>query len=250
MSAAAAIVLADAPLPDASSSQAKAQDPAAAGQRPSQVGYGKAPPAWSPIAPLEAHETARPTARHGLNAEKTLPKSALAGTSADPEDHVDERRGDVVGGTLDAREPCPDRDGEECNTDEPARCLGDRARHDGREDLAERPSRAVLELRPLPQCGQRNERDDENRGGCPAEQPGGDRKVAAAHQPVRNRGRREQRSRCQQGASEGERPFHGLTTSFAICVAVSSTSISKTPSMSALKAKTAGASGPASFMMS
>src|SRR4051812_9458763 len=63
-----------------SSTQAKNRIPAAAGQRPSQVGYSSAA-GGSPLDSLrEIHDAARATERHGLSARKMSPNSTLATT--------------------------------------------------------------------------------------------------------------------------------------------------------------------------
>jgi hypothetical protein len=61
----------------ASSTHAKAANPATAGQRPRRSGYGSGSGSLSPRRRLAVQPAARPIARHGLNARKTSPKSTL-----------------------------------------------------------------------------------------------------------------------------------------------------------------------------
>jgi len=69
------------PFAPASSIQAKAARPTAAGQRPSRSGYARGASNASPAALVAIHATPRAAARHGLKARKTSPKTALTGTS-------------------------------------------------------------------------------------------------------------------------------------------------------------------------
>ena len=65
------------PYGETSSSQANATRPAAAGQRPSRRGYASG----SASGLRRSRPHARPTARHGLNAENTSPNRTETGTS-------------------------------------------------------------------------------------------------------------------------------------------------------------------------
>ena len=66
------------PFDAASSMNANAKMPAAAGQRPSRSGYGSGAGRFPPLASLATPATARAMARQGLNARKTSPKRTLA----------------------------------------------------------------------------------------------------------------------------------------------------------------------------
>src|SRR5215218_10395966 len=68
-------------LEETSSSQAKHRIPTAAGQRPSHAGYRSGSGVCPRLTDRATNATARATARHGLNAPKTLPNSRLANAS-------------------------------------------------------------------------------------------------------------------------------------------------------------------------
>jgi hypothetical protein len=66
------------PFDAASSMNAKAKMPAAAGQRPSRSGYGSGSGREPRFTAFAIPATARAIARHGLNARNTSPNSTLA----------------------------------------------------------------------------------------------------------------------------------------------------------------------------
>ena len=65
-----------------SSSHAKAARPATAGQWPRRSGYGNGLETYPLGSQAASHPAPRPTARHGLNSEKTSPSTSVTGTSA------------------------------------------------------------------------------------------------------------------------------------------------------------------------
>jgi hypothetical protein len=100
------------------------------------------------------------------------------------------------------------------------------------EPLWKRPTgRPALELRPLPEHAERQEREDEDDARSPEEEPAGDGEIANAAQAVREEAQ-------------------GRTSSSAIWTPLSSSSISKRPGASAVKRIVAGAPGATSAIRS
>ena len=97
----------------------------------------------------------------------------------DPEDHVDERDGEVRVGFLGTVEAAVD--------DERERRKADRTGQPVQQPRQpQQPSAVfVLQLRHAPQRRERDERDDEHDRGRPAEQPDGDRQIGLADDAVR-----------------------------------------------------------------
>ena len=137
----------------------------------------------------------RAIASHGLNARKTSPKQRADKRHADPEEHVDQGRQQVVARVRGPRPGRRRRRGEERDADRAA----DAARA-SRGTRSRSRVRLVLPARPLPQRAERDERDDQHDRRGPREQPARDRQVLLADQPVGER-RRGQRARPASAAA-------------------------------------------------
>ncbi|HWK26105.1 MAG TPA: hypothetical protein VNS09_06055 [Solirubrobacter sp.] len=124
----------------------------------------------------------------------------------EPEDHVDERRRDVLRRHLGAGEAGADDQDQQGDADGPADDVRRRAGQDAAERRRQRPERVALQPRGRPEHAQRRERDHQHGPGGPAEQPGRDRQVGAAGEAVRRGGGREQQGDDRSGACRaGER---------------------------------------------
>ena len=216
---------------EASSSQAKATSPTAAGQRPSRAGYASGSGAATPSRPA-TQPAPRATARHGLMAANTSPTTRGEHGHADPEGDVDQRRQEVRGPGLHAGEARVDAHREDRHAEGAGQDL---ERH---RDAQDDPLACVLEPWPRPERGEGDEGDDEHDGRPPGEEPAREGQVLAAHDAVRLRGpRRQQRGRERGRRDERRPPPHGVTSSRAICVSVPCSSTSKRPSSVARRSK-------------
>ena len=163
--------------------------------------------------PVECRAAPAPRDEVGRGAPRTepgpdVPEQDRERNEADPEEHQDERRGEVRSdGTL-ADERRHEDDHEET---EPQRAQQDAKRTGG--NPKERAQPLMLEDRSPPERTERGEGQHQHGGGAVVRQPLRDRRVLHAGDPVRER----------------EQQRHGRTVSCAICLPRPSSSISKRP---------------------
>ena len=149
--------------------------------------------------------------------------------------HVYEVRCEVLHGLAGAVEAGVDHEHEQRHTDRAAQ------RIDPCGDTEQRTLACALEPGFGPQRRERDEGDDEHHRGSPPEQPGRDREIGAAHQPVRQSGGGpERRGRGRQRQGNRYPTFHGSTLSEASAMTAGGSTI--TPPV--------GKSGPGMYFKS
>ena len=190
---------------------------------------------WARLSPAQL---AKPDEQIGDRAPRRerapdVPEENRERGHAEPEDHVDPGRGQVLERVRVAeqrREPHEDeqRDGDRLHDD------AERAEDESRDAVSEAPSVLCLpEQRPPPERAEQDERDDEDDRRAPVEEPRRDREVLDSPDPVRDE----------------EEPGQGFTSRTASSVSVGCSSNSKRPAMFAVNGSRSGVPGTISFSM-
>ena len=181
-----------------------------------------------PPDPVDPVRKRSPRVEHGPH----VSEQHLHRHEAEPEDHVDECRREVLRRRGLAEERRQEDEDEQPGRDRAEHPVQDRRPQKSLETCRQRfPGAPPLELRALPECPEREEREDEHDCAAPEEEPVGDRQVA---HPADSVGEQRQ----------------GRTSRSAIGRPRSSSSISKRPGALAVKSIVPGAPGATSTIRS